>query len=399
MFAMNCVMSRAHIRSRVAPILQLPFSSSSEQNTAGLVGFIKRPSRSDPAREWNFTHERWEIHRSPWRHLRHIGSITNSAAFQRLVFPDLFLVGSSAVAVSYWNSHIVPAGVKVATASNETASLIDWSHLEVSLPTLPFTVCSVAMGLLVTFRTNAAYDRYCEARVLWGEIINSSRDLLRQTLGWIPPKSSEETVDHRARIFKLIQIFPVCLNFHLTTNGGFHMEEDSMETNQENFEKELRNIYGDAYEFDVDASRILSSAKKQSAPLVTLLLMSDTLNEANSKDEINANLLKEMDMQLKRLNMALGACERILKTPIPTSYTRHTSRFLATWCNLLPLALWPIVGVGSIPAAVLISFAFYGIEDIGVQIEEPFDVLPLRQYCQAIQTSAQALHECREEMT
>ena len=52
---------------------------------------------------------------------------------------------------------------------------------------------------------------------------------------------------------------------------------------------------------------------------------------------------------------------------------------------------WPTAGVLTIPAAVLITYALLGIEDIGVQIEEPFDVLPLRQYSGAIQASVNTI--------
>jgi hypothetical protein len=38
--------------------------------------------------------------------------------------------------------------------------------------------------------------------------------------------------------------------------------------------------------------------------------------------------LRPQDMQ--------GCCERILRTPIPLSYTRHTSRFMMIWLTLLP---------------------------------------------------------------
>ena len=36
----------------------------------------------------------------------------------------------------------------------------------------------------------------------------------------------------------------------------------------------------------------------------------------------------------------MGACERILRTPIPLSYTRHTARFLMLYLTFLPFALW-----------------------------------------------------------
>ena len=88
---------------------------------------------------------------------------------------------------------------------------------------------------------------------------------------------------------------------------------------------------------------------------------------------------------------ALGATERVLRTPIPTTYTRHTSRFLSLWCLATPFFLYPECGFGTVPASIFVSFVLLGIEDIGVQIEEPFDVLPLWQYCDAIGASCDQL--------
>jgi hypothetical protein len=39
-----------------------------------------------------------------------------------------------------------------------------------------------------------------------------------------------------------------------------------------------------------------------------------------------------------------GGCERILRTPVPLSYSRHNSRFLIIWLTLLPFTLWDQVG-------------------------------------------------------
>eukprot|EP00962_Isochrysis_galbana_P059293 scaffold32777_cov112-Isochrysis_galbana.AAC.1 len=53
---------------------------------------------------------------------------------------------------------------------------------------------------------------------------------------------------------------------------------------------------------------------------------------------------KEREMLLacaKGLSSCVGACERIVQTPIPLHYSRHTSRFLTLYCNSLPLVITP----------------------------------------------------------
>jgi len=57
----------------------------------------------------------------------------------------------------------------------------------------------------------------------------------------------------------------------------------------------------------------------------------------------------------------------------------------------MPLVLWPIVGNATPIASVFVAWAMLGTEDIGVQVEEPFDVLPLFQYCQGIAATCDGL--------
>jgi predicted membrane chloride channel (bestrophin family) len=81
----------------------------------------------------------------------------------------------------------------------------------------------------------------------------------------------------------------------------------------------------------------------------------------------------------------VGACERIFKSPIPLVYTRHTSRYVGFWLGLLPLAIWSADSswnhLATVPAAGMISFLLLGIEELGLQIEEPFGILPIEAFC------------------
>ena len=64
---------------------------------------------------------------------------------------------------------------------------------------------------------------------------------------------------------------------------------------------------------------------------------------------------------------------------------------------LLPLALWEPLGKSwnhwaVIPAEVIIAFFLFGIEEVGIQIEEPFSILPLEVMCNS------AITACNQEM-
>ena len=75
---------------------------------------------------------------------------------------------------------------------------------------------------------------------------------------------------------------------------------------------------------------------------------------------------------------------------VPLIYTRHTGRFLGLWVLFLPLALAREMcgSVVMIPVCTVVGMLFFGIEELGVQIEEPFSILPLEDYVANVETAA-----------
>ena len=85
----------------------------------------------------------------------------------------------------------------------------------------------------------------------------------------------------------------------------------------------------------------------------------------------------------------LGSSERLLTSPVPLFYSRHTARFLSVWLLLLPFGLYDSFGqtwnhIGMIPAAALLSVFMFGIEELATQLEEPFTILPMQAFCDKI---------------
>lgn len=109
-----------------------------------------------------------------------------------------------------------------------------------------------------------------------------------------------------------------------------------------------------------------------------------------------------IDESLTVLIDMIGTCERLFSAPIPLFYTRHTARFLSAWLLLLPFALYePFQDtwnhVGMIPAAAVMSFFFFGVEELAVQLEEPFSILPMSQMTEGIGLSAREMADWHEE--
>ena len=88
---------------------------------------------------------------------------------------------------------------------------------------------------------------------------------------------------------------------------------------------------------------------------------------------VEAGHLLEASHLVDSLMSSLTACEKILRTPLPWSYSRHTSRFLTLWMGTLPFAL---VGTLSKRMTVIVvaaaSYCMFGIEEISHLLEQPF---------------------------
>jgi putative membrane protein len=84
----------------------------------------------------------------------------------------------------------------------------------------------------------------------------------------------------------------------------------------------------------------------------------------------------------------LGACERILKTPMPLAYAIHLKQLLFLYCFLLPFQIVESLGWWTGLISALVSFTLFGIEAIGLEIENPFGYdendLPLDTICKTM---------------
>src|SRR5438309_708763 len=65
---------------------------------------------------------------------------------------------------------------------------------------------TIILGLLMSFRNRAAYDRWWEARGLWGQLVNDSRNLAAKVAAFVPP-----TLFGPARVPQTLAGFAVAL--------------------------------------------------------------------------------------------------------------------------------------------------------------------------------------------
>ena len=82
--------------------------------------------------------------------------------------------------------------------------------------------------------------------------------------------------------------------------------------------------------------------------------------------------LPVLEQSLTDLTDIQGACERIKSTPIPSSYTVLIHRIVALYTFSLPFGIVDAVGIATPVVVAIIAYAFFGLDAVGEEIEEPF---------------------------
>jgi ion channel-forming bestrophin family protein len=134
--------------------------------------------------------------------------------------------------------------------------------------------------------------------------------------------------------------------------------------------------------------QFLELQTSQNPPLRIAIWIEDYLQKQYQTGRIYIYQLTALNHFVSKLVDSLGACERILKTPMPMAYAIHLMQLLLIYCLLLPFQLVKDLGFWTGPVVALISFTLFGIEEIGIEIENPFghdlNDLPLDSICNTI---------------
>jgi ion channel-forming bestrophin family protein len=250
-------------------------------------------------------------------------------------------------------------------------SVLAFYKLPVSSKALVGVVPSIVLGLLLVFRTNTAYERFWEGRKAWGTIVNNIRNLSRSI--WVAVVEMDPVHLHeKEQNLKLLVAFAVATKLHLRTQSVDDRVEELVSP--------------------------LQFAKLQTVnnpPLEIVFWISDYLQSKHEQGQISLYQMNELQTLLNNLVDTLGACERILRTPMPLAYAIHLKQLLLLYCLLLPFQVVDELRWWTAPAVALVSFTLFGIEAIGVEIENPFGTdpndLPLDTICDTIERNIEDL--------
>lgn len=233
----------------------------------------------------------------------------------------------------------------------------------ISLPIGPFEYAGFMMGLILVFRVNAGYDRWWEARKIWGNVVNQSRNLAIIISNY----TNNPPTDWSIKLTNYIAALPYLMKNNLRDDASI---------------EEIKHLV------DPSVMRILEQSKHKPNALSSII--AHELNQVRLSNQLDSFSFLEAEEKRALILDSQGACERILKTPMPFVMAVKSRRFIFSFLLALPFALVSISPLISPVITGLVAYALFSLDQIGLELQNPFSEyrlshLPLNDICETIE--------------
>jgi ion channel-forming bestrophin family protein len=265
--------------------------------------------------------------------------------------------------------HVLTIGL-LAVAITWIAEWVETSYgekfgLEIGFHEVGGAILTISLIL----RTNAGYERWWEARKLWGGIVNQCRNLAISSLCYGP-----RDPQWREAIVRWTMVFPYVCRSQLQ---GEPLPEHAI------------SIVGP------EAAQQISAAEHM--PSFVIKKLGLLLSEACAQG-MNPLAFAQVDRERAMLIDHIGGCERILKTPLPQVYSIKIRRILALFLLTLPFVLIDRVNFDwLVPLiTIMIAYPLISLDQIGHELQNPFSTrnlshLPLTTISAGIESNLSTL--------
>ncbi len=242
------------------------------------------------------------------------------------------------------------------------------SGVQTHLGVAPYEIIGVVLALLLVIRTNSGYDRWYEGRKLWGGIVNQSRNL-----GVIGVCYGPRDPAWRNTFLRWTAAFPHLARHCLRDERDLSDLSDLLEP------KDIRQL-----------------EQADHPPLLASVQIGRLLTQARDRDEMDGFVFMRAEDQRSQLIDHIGACERILRTPLAKVVSIKIRRFLLIYLLALPLAIVDRTGVITPFLTMLVAYPLLSLDQIGIELENPFwtnrlSHLPLETIGSTIQRNVLAI--------
>ncbi len=228
------------------------------------------------------------------------------------------------------------------------------SHYFVFPAVVP-TILGTALAFFVGFNNNQSYDRWWEARKIWGAIVNDSRTWARQIIQYTTHSESlpeAELLDLRRVAVRRHIAFLYALKNNLRKSNI--IEHD---------------IFIDPEEFDY-------VEKDMNIPNAILSYQSKFVEDLYKRGAIDGFRFIEMNRMIVNFCDEMGKSERIANTVFPTTYNYYTRSFIWIFIISTTMVTANVIGYWSIFFGSLVGYIFLTTHSVGQTLVNPFEPLP-----------------------
>jgi putative membrane protein len=226
-----------------------------------------------------------------------------------------------------------------------------WTDDFPPIPSALPSVLGTGISLLLAFNLNQSYERWWEARIVWGAIVNDSRTLLLELKGFISGEDFQRAPIQA--MFRGIAFRQIAWCYSL---GQSLRKQDAMENLHQFLPlHELDYIQG-----------------KANKPLSLQVLHMQDLNQLYQEKVLNPMQQTQLASTIARLCDSMGKTERINTTVFPATYSMFIHFFIYLFLVILSFTLVEAIGVYEIPVLTAVASTFFMIEKTAQHIQDPF---------------------------
>lgn len=236
--------------------------------------------------------------------------------------------------------------VLLAAVSCTVVIAYHWYAHPIDIIDPPIAIVGTLLAILLGFRVNNAYDRWWEARKIWGAIVNESRSAARLILSFC--EGATEDV-RRTLVFRQIA-FCYALTAHLRQLPVADTIRPFLAANESELLLHRKNI-----------------------PNGILELQTRHVVQLRNSGLINDWQQQQIEDHIEALTDCMGMCERIKRTVFPYDYAWYTSRLVDVFGLLLPFVIVDSAGWQTVGWTLLLGFTFYSVDRLARTIENPFE--------------------------
>ncbi|MBF0658901.1 hypothetical protein I6E84_03510 [Psychrobacter sp. SCQQ22] len=212
----------------------------------------------------------------------------------------------------------------------------------------PFTLLGIALSLFLGFRNNASYQRWWEARGLWGQLVYDSRSFARQVLSFVDD-DTEAGRDAQRSMIHLTIAFSHAVRHRLRGTSPWQDVDPFVAATYHDSMRQSRNL-----------------------PNYLMRLLGKQLGDVRRQQLSSELMVQNMDERLTSMTIVLAACERIHYTPLPFAYMLLVHRTTYLYCITLPFGLVASLGWATPLICAVIAYTFFGLDALSEELEEPF---------------------------